>query len=103
MSMVASLVPMVVALVSCEQVVKSHSTLAVVKSEVLHLFVCSSEVAIKMGVVLIKWAWLEKFRALMSQPHHSRSASACVDFMQVLESHKGFLTLQFCLSPYTSQ
>ena len=58
-----------VEVVSSEQVVKPHSRQAVVKPEVLHLLEClytgyrGLPVAIKMGVVFIKWAWLEIFQA----------------------------------------
>jgi hypothetical protein len=58
---------MVVSLVYSEQVVKPHSRQAVVKPEVLYLSECLVLVqyrllkAIKMGVVFLKWAWLQKF------------------------------------------
>ena len=70
-------------MVSSEQVVKPRSRLAVVKPEVFALVRVPATRAIlyefgqlKMGVVLIKWAWPKIFAR---QPHHCnnpRSAPA---------------------------
>ena len=69
---------MVVAL--SKQVIKPHSRQTVVKPEVLQMFEClllvqySVERAIKMGVVFIKWVWLDN-------PHHSKIPRSVPDTM----------------------
>ena len=59
---------MVFVVVSSEQVVKPRSRQVVVKPGVLHLLGCQLLVqreSIKMGVVLIKWAWLKSFARML--------------------------------------
>ena len=57
----------VVTLVNSEQVVNPYSKQAVVMPEAVPVASAAAEggqpVAIKMGVVTIKWAWLEKYLA----------------------------------------
>ena len=58
---------------------------------------------LKMGVVLIKWAWPKKFaralRALLLQPHHCNNPRSALDahyLLAILHMHKrnGYLRMR---------